>query len=266
MFRRLLGILYLIRALTPFVVIAAIAIGGVYIINELQTTLAPPIQELGNAVNELETEARAIQGELKQVSQDLTKVADTLEDFTEIPDLIPNIPSSINMPRLDIPNVNVPLPQPEVKFTEIDLGVTKIDYPSDIDFSNSTFNMDIPAIPPFEVPVPGLGELDDRLGQALKPVTSIFAEFNKVFAGANRLKSELEKAAESANKIVSQGEVLLTSIQEILAKQRGRLMFALVLLVLLSANYFLLPAINDFRKGLLLLRGLPAHYTESRAL
>lgn len=174
MSRRFLGILYLVRALTPFVVIPGVAIAGVYAVNELQTILTPSPQELGDAVNELETEARTIQGELKQVSQNLTKVAETLEDFTDILVLILNIPNTIDIPRLDIPNVNVPLPKPEVKFSKVDLGVTDIEYPSNINISSTNFNMDIPAILTFKVPVPGLGELDNQLGQALKPVTSIF--------------------------------------------------------------------------------------------
>lgn len=53
----------------------------------------------------------------------------------------------------------------------------------------------------------------------------------------NRLKSGVEKVATSANKIASQGEALLTSIREIVVKQRGRLLSALVVLLLLAANY-----------------------------
>lgn len=259
--QRFLGVMYLIRALTPFIVILALGIVGVSIINELQNELVAPAQAFSDALSELETSIGIVQEELGAVSQDLAAATSALDGLLSIPDLVPEIPGSISIPELDIPNAVVPVPDAQVSFSNIDVGVTNISYPSDISVSTTNYDLDIPAIPAVDVAVPGLDVLDEELAAALAPVTSIFAEFNDVFSGVQELKAELEQIPESASEIAEQGEILVNGVQDTARKWRNRLLFVLVILLLLAVNYFILPSIDDFRRGLLLLRNQPVATT-----
>ena len=76
--QRLTGIMYLIRAVTPFVVILALGLVGVSIINDLQSALSAPAKEFSEALDELETSVGVVQEELGTVSQDLAKATNAV--------------------------------------------------------------------------------------------------------------------------------------------------------------------------------------------
>lgn len=260
--QRLLGAMYLLRALTPFIVVLAVGIVGVSIISELQNELTAPAQQFSDALAELEKSIGVVQEELGTVSRELAAATSALDDLLSIPDLVPDIPGSIAIPELDIPNTVVPVPDAQVSFSNIDVGVTSITYPSDISVSTTNYDLDIPAIPAVDVAVPGLDVLDEELATALAPVASIFTEFNDVFSGVQELKAELEQIPESASEIATQGEILVNGVQETALKWRNRLVLVLVILLLLAVNYFIVPSINDFRRGLLLLQNRPLATTD----
>lgn len=261
--RRLLGVMYLLRAVTPFVVILAVGSVGLSLINELQHTLTGPAQELSNALTEVEASVGVVQEELGSISQDLANATNALDDLLTVPDLVPEIPDSIRIPDLEIPDAVVPVPEAQVQFSSIDVAGTGIRYPSDINLTTKDHNLDIPAIPAVDVAIPGMGTLDEELANALTPITAIFSDFNAVFSGVQALKSELEQIPESATVIATQSELLVNGLQATARSWRNRLVIVLILLLLLAVNYFIIPSISDFHQGLRLLRGQPVVATES---
>ena len=265
---RLLGFAYLLKAFTPLIVILLIAGTAIHIVNQVNRTLATPLGLLSDSVDQLQNNARAVGTEMQNVSQNLVKVGETMKQFPDVAKLVPEIPESIDIPEIDVPDIKVPVPTASMGSKEVNLGLGKVDIPT-LSIGSEDKNIKVPNIPKVNVPVPGLAKLDEEFGDAFEPVSSAFkninTEFGNVSAKMGTLKTEVEKAADSAKQIPVQGQALLSSARDLIATLRRTVMIGLVILVLLAANWFIIPAIRDFQQGMALIRGVPAPTPESQA-
>ncbi len=254
---RLLGLLLILRALSPILILLVIAVAVAVILGDLRAAVDEPIQNVKTELNEIRTTVEDVRQNFEDVTSAVTEAVNELQSFS-IPNLIPNIPDFFSIPSLDIPDLSVPVPTITVNMTSLDLGPATIRYPSSITVGTRTVLLTIPNIPSFNVPVPGLGALDDMLRNALSGITSVFDVFDEAFASIGELTDTLQTVPDSFNTISIETQALLDGLRDALGRWGSTLTIVLVVLAVLMVIYFAIPMLDDFRRGWRLLRGLPA--------
>ncbi len=257
--RRLLGLLLMIRGLSPFLVLLVIGIAGAIMYGDLRAATAGPIESLQARIAEAREAIDAVRNDIDAVVDEVSDVVAALQNFS-LPDLLPDIPDNISIPRLTIPAINVPLPDvTSLGFTmcSLDVGVADLPYPCDVSMSTFNFRLDIPDIPSFNLPLPGLGQLDDLLREAFSPITDIFAVFQPLFAGINSLSESLQVVPEAFTAIVEAGRTMVSDVSQVLTQWGQTLLVVFVALAVLAVIYFAVPLIDNVTRGWRMLRGLP---------
>jgi len=254
--KRLLGLLLIVRALAPLLIVVVIAVALNVVIQDIHRVLDKPIQTIQTEMVGVKTAVDGVKGDIGAVGRDVTTVVNRLQGFS-IPNLIPNIPNSIRIPRLQMPALSVPVPTDvQIQTSSVNIGVT-ITYPSGITIRPRNIPIGIPDIPNIDIPVPGLSSLADALRNALAPITDVFKDFNKAFGSFNKLNQTLQPLPDHLNAIVNQGQSMLTGLQQVVARWEGTLVIVVAVLLILVVIYFAVPSIADFNRGLRMLRGLP---------
>jgi hypothetical protein len=258
MFRRLMGLLLILRGLAPLLIVLVIGIAGAALYNDLRAVVAPPLQTIESEIQTVRDEFDTARGHLEDTVGEITSLVRTLQDF-RLPDLLPDIPDNISIPRLTIPAFNVPLPDvTSLDFTmcSLDAGIADIPYPCGVSMGTFNFSLDIPDLPSFNLPLPGLGQLDDVLRDAFSPIADIFDAFRPFFDGLGELVDSLRVIPESVNRIVEEGRGLLSDTRQLFVQWGQTLLIALIVLAVLVVIYFATPMLDSLRRGWRMLRGL----------
>lgn len=254
---RFLGLLLILRALSPILIVLIIAVAVSIILGDLHAAVDEPIQNMKTEFDEIRTAVEDARQDFEDVAREVTDVVNELQSFS-LPNLIPNIPDFFSIPSLDIPDLTVPVPTITVNTSRIDLGPATITYPSSITVGSRNVTLTIPNIPSFNVPVPDLGALDDALRNALSGITSVFDEFDEAFASISVLSETLQMVPDSFNAISTEMQALLDGLNGLLVRWGGTLATVLVVLAALVVLYFAVPILDDLRRGWRMLRGLLA--------
>ncbi len=258
MISRLHGLLLLIRGLSPFLVILVIGIAGIVMYNDLREALAGPIESIQSEIDDVKETVDTAREQVDAVVDDVSSLVNTLSSFS-LPNLIPNIPSSISLPTLVLPSIAIPVPTVSVDFCSVNLQFTSVSYPCDLDLGTSNFSINLPDIPSFNIPIPGLSELGDLLSDAFSPITDIFdLGFSPVFEGINALGQTLRLVPDSFNTIVDLGRSLLSDVGDVIAQWGQTLLIVFLVLAVLALIYFGVPFVDNITRGWRLLRGRPA--------
>lgn len=257
MLRRLMGLLLVIRALAPALIVIIVAVGFGVILADLRAATAAPIRGINTAMGEMGTALETVKTDLDAALAEISDLAALFQGFT-LPNLIPDIPNNIRIPSLNLPDITVPVPTNAVITTStVNIGVN-ITYPSGVRFTTTNLTLVVPDLPNVDIPVPGLGALDTALRNALAPLTNIFDALDTAFDSIGALTTTLRTLPDSVQAIVDDGELLLNSIDRVLANWAGTLATVALILLILVIIYFAAPALDDLRRGLRMLRGLAA--------
>lgn len=258
MISRLYGLLLLIRGLSPFLVILVIGIVGMVMVNDLSAALDGPIARIQTEIDDVRDAVDSARTQVDAVVADVSSLVDTLSSF-RLPDLLPDLPSSISIPTLNLPSVSVLVPTAAVRMCSANLEFTTVSYPCGLNLGSRSVSLNLPDIPTFTIPIPGLNELGDLLSDAFSPITDIFDRgFRPVFAGIQELGETLQVIPDTFNSIAAEGRGLLSDVGGVLGQWRQTLLIVWVVLAVLAVIYFGVPLVSNVTRGWRLLRGLPA--------
>jgi hypothetical protein len=258
--RRVLGILLIIRAVSPLLVLAILALVAGLVLGDLRAALEPPAAQIQAEVEALRTLASSLQADVETLQRRINTLVETFSDFT-FPDAIPDIPDVINFPALNIPDVNVPIPDVpggvEISTGSFNVAGQTLSYPNGISISTRNFTLAIPDISAFEFPIPALGQFDDVLRSAFQPVQAVLDAVDVVFRDFSDLNESLQKVPQHLTTIADQGAGLVDDMRGVWREWRRTLVIVFVALAALVVIYFVVPFLDDFRRGLRMARGLP---------
>jgi hypothetical protein len=236
--------------------IVVIAIAFSVILGDLRAAVEPPIQNKKQEFDDIRAAVEDARQDFESVVSEVTELVEELQSFS-IPNLIPNIPNFFTIPSLNIPDLTVPVPTISVQTCSVNIGVT-ISYPCGITIGSRNVTLTIPNIPSFNVPVPGLGALDDVLRDALSGITGIFDVFDEAFASIGQLAETLQTVPDSFNAISADMQALLDGLAGLVVRWGSTLTIVLLVLAGLVIIYFAVPILDDLRRGWRLLSGQPA--------
>ncbi|MEZ4672045.1 MAG: hypothetical protein R3E39_29420 [Anaerolineae bacterium] len=257
MMRRVVGLLLMIRALAPLLVILILAVGVAIIYRDVQAAVETPVTNIKTAFNELGTSIQSVEGDLETVGNNVTTVINQLSQFNPL-SLIPDIPDNITLPSLTIPDISVSVPTVDVKFSDITiLGVT-LTYPSGLTIGTKTLSVTVPDLSNLSLPLPGLGQLDDAIRSGLSGITDVFSVFDDAFDSINKLTTTLRTLPDNFSTITTQTQSLVEGLRGVVLSWGSTLTLVLVLLFVLALIYVFVPSLDDFWRGWRMLRGLPA--------
>ncbi len=275
MFQRVLGLLLIVRALSPFLVIAIIAVLGGVIIRDLHAVIEEPVHNIDAEFREMQETIETAREDVATLTRQVASVVNTLRSF-RLPDLIPVLPASLTIPAVDLGNVTVPIPDisvgwsnsPNVRYPSgigfswtSGLSVTwsnfSIRYPSSISVSTNNYSLSLPDIPQLDLPLPGLREFGNLLRGALSGIGGIFNVFDEAFESIGSLGASLQSLSESFNVVVGETKTAMESLRDTILRWGSVLVVAGVILLLLAVVYFIVPTIDGLRRGWRMLRGLP---------
>ncbi|MBZ0303943.1 MAG: hypothetical protein K8J31_29665 [Anaerolineae bacterium] len=256
MLRRISGLLLILRALSPVIIVLVLGGTLALVLNDVRAAVDPPLQSIQTEIGEIQTTVETVRGDIEAVNTEVSSLLSTLSSFS-IPNLIPNIPANLSFPSLDIPNASIPVPTVSVRTSSTTIAGVSISYPSGLNIGSSTFNLNFPAIPSFSVPLPGLSQIDDALRDALSGVTGVFDSSTSAFDRIGDLNVTLQLVPGHVDAITSQAQQLLNSLARVLSRWAETLLIVMLVLLVLVIIYFGVPLLDDLTRGWRMLRGLP---------
>lgn len=273
MFRRLLGLLLILRALAPFLIIGVIAVVGSVIVSDLQAALEEPVRSIDAAFRDAQTAIESAREDVETLTREVTSVVDRLRSFS-LPNVIPNLPVSLTLPRIELDSLTIPIPDISVRWSNspritypssLDFSWTSglsitwsdfsIRYPSSISISTSNYRLDLPDIPQVSIPLPGLRELGNLIRGAFSSLTGVFDVFDEAFGAISGLGESVQAVSESITAVVGEAKTALETLRDTVMRWGGVLAAAGVVLLVLAVIYFIVPSIDDFQRGWRMLRG-----------
>ncbi len=260
MLGRLIGILFILRGLAPFLIVMIVGGIATIVINDLEAAVARPVDTMREEVANITDAFGDIGEELSRVVSDVNSVVSALNNFS-LPNLLPNIPTQINFPSLSIPNLSIRVPNPAsivVTTTGISLMGQTVRYPSGISVGTTNFTLNFPSIPAVNVPLPGMSQVNQALDDVLDEIGSVFDVFDPVFSSLSELTTSLRVLPDSFGTITTEAQTLISNIQNTFNSWRQSLFIAVVLILVLVIIYFGVSFLDDVNRGWRMLRGLPA--------
>ncbi len=255
--RRISGLLLILRALAPLLIILVLGITGSIVLADVRAAVDPPLATIRGEITEIQATVGEVRDDLNAVSEEVTSLVNALQAFS-IPNLVPDIPDNLSFPSLNIPNVSIPIPNVSVRFSSTNVAGVNIRYPSGLNVGSRNYDLDLPNIPSFSVPLPGLGEVDNLLRTALSGVTGVFDAFDTAFSSIGVLNDTLQTVPDHFNAITSETENLVDNFQRVLVSWGQTLLIVVVILLVLVIIYLGVPVLDDLTRGWRMLRGLEA--------
>lgn len=255
--RRLSGLLLILRALTPVLIVLIVGVTLAVILSDVRAAAEEPIQNIQAEIGEIADTVEAIRDDIETVNGEITALVDDLTGFS-IPNLIPNIPANLSFPSLDMPAINIPIPTVSMRTSNFTVGSLTLSYPSGLNIGSRNFRINIPDIPSFSVPLPGLSQLDDALRSALSPLTGIFDSFNQAFASIGALNITLQLVPDHFTTIGNESGKLMVNLAAVMAGSAQTLMIVTVILLALVVIFFGVGLLDDLARGWNLLLGRAA--------
>ena len=255
--RRLSGLLLMLRALAPVLTVLIIGITLSIILGDVRAAAEKPIQSIQAEIGDIRGTVDEIRDDIEKVNNDITALVSDLADF-DLPNLIPNIPGSLSFPSLNLPTASIPIPTVSVRTSSFSVGNLTLSYPSGLTIGSRNFSLNIPDIPGFSVPLPGLGQLDDALRNALSPLTGIFDAFNRAFSSIGTLNVTLQRIPDHFTTITDAGEQLMLNLWGTIARSSQMLLIVIVVLLGLVIIFFGVGLLDDLTRGWHMLMGRAA--------
>ncbi|MEM9926741.1 MAG: hypothetical protein AAF915_23830, partial [Cyanobacteria bacterium P01_D01_bin.50] len=193
--RKISGVLIVIYALIPMILITAFTITLLTIVNDVRIFVSGPINEINTTLIQVKQTAEQA-GE--QLGKSLEPIKQVNRDIQEVLKEVDNlyIPDKITVPNLGIPSVKLPV-KPNVKI--------KSKLPPKVNVKMEDVSVRMPTIPGFDIPVPGLRNVKSILENNFV----ILGQFNEIVGNI----PNLEAIREDSQKIVVEVQKLFKALQ-----------------------------------------------------
>ncbi len=284
--RRLSGLLLIIRALTPILIVLTLYWGYTRVAADIQTALAPMAQ-IESEVAALGATIGTARDQFDAAREDVETAVAQIQNFS-VPDFLPDLPSNLSIPSLDIPTVNLPIvPTVNVGFTNATGTVSRtiegacrtvfdffgigslvcdpvrtvtdsvqIRYPSSISFGTQNFRINFPAIPGFTLPVPDvMGTIAAGLNSVFDEFTSIFNVFEGSLKAVTALGERISVLPDNFGAISAAGQDIVTNLTSVFQARSGLIMVAILVVLALLIIYFGVGFLDDLGRGFGMLLG-----------
>jgi len=266
MARRLLGLLLIIRGLTPFLSIWVIWLAGTLVIGDVEAAVKEPVQNIQAAIDDVRSEVAALSAKIKDVKNQVDVVVSQVRSFIEtakatVEGVVQTARNLLN-PLKDILSgflneVNQFRNGAQSFINEATSWVTDI---ANIGCPTLYDCITLPSltIPSLTFPIlPDVQPLVDTLSRALAPLGDIFGAFDPVVRGIQDLVSTLQNMPPKFEQLLADGHALVTGLRDVVVKWANTLLIVVVVLFVLALIYFAVPLIDNVRRGWRLLWGEP---------
>lgn len=284
--RRFSGLLILVRAFTPLLMVLTIYWGYTQMIDSFRAALAP-VQVMEAEIVALGETVQTARAQFDTARNHAEAAIAVIQSF-RVPDLLPNLTANLTIPSLSIPDVTVPIvPTVTVVFSNATGSITRViegacrtvfdflgipsiicdaartvteafnfSYPSGLQFGTANFTIDFPNIPSFTIPTPTFfNNIANSLEGIFSSFDNIFGAFDQTLARINALGQELSAIPESFNTIGQSGQQMIDNLHEVIAERTALAGTALLVALILLVIHFGAGFVQDVLRGLRLLSG-----------
>lgn len=253
---RIAGLLLILRALAPVLIVLIIGGTLAIVLGDVRTAVDVPLETIGSEIEAVRSTVDTVGDDIGAVSAQVTSLVGALNGLN-IPNLIPNIPQNLQFPSFNPPAINIPVPTVSMRTSSTTIAGVTLTYPSGLTIGSTTYGLDIPELGSFSVPLPGLSQVDDLLRSALSGVNDVFASFRTTFSSVGDLVGTLQLVPDHLTTIVDQGEQLATNLRGVFIRWGETLLIVTIILLVLVIIYVGVPMLDDLNRGWRMLRGLP---------
>ena len=265
MLNRLFGLMLIIRGLSPLLVVGVIALTGALLINDVQTALREPVAAIRTELDQVTATVDTIRGQVDVASQRITAVTNQLTTF------VGSVGNNIDSIVTQFRNLLTPI-NDAIAGVRSALNVIKSGLDGFINAANSvvqvlnvgcpTFRpcLQLPTIPTLQLPnlLPDIEPLAAAVRSAFAPLQQIFADFQPAVDSIRQLSVALQGVPDTFRRIGVYGQQLVNGVESAVADWGTVLTIVVVILLVLTLNYFAVPLVDNVTRGWRLLRGLPA--------
>lgn len=253
---RLSGLLLILRALAPVLIILILGGTLAIVLGDVRTAVDAPLEQIGGEIQNVRETVDAARDDIEAVNAQVTTLVGALNNLN-IPNLIPNIPANLQFPSFNPPAMNIPVPTVSMQTSSTTIAGVTITYPSGLTIGSTTYSLNIPELGSFAVPLPGLSQVDDLLRSALSGVNGVFGSFRTAFSSVSELVGTLQLVPDHITTIAEQSELLATNLRAVIMRWAETLLLVMVILLVLVIIYIGVPMLDDLTRGWRMLRGLP---------
>ena len=290
--RRLIGLLLIIRALAPIlmVIVIILTLGG--LTGPLQRVVDSRATSIRAEVASLQTTIDTARSQFESFKTQAEALGARLRAF-RLPDILPDLPLDISLPGIDIPDFTIPMPTGvDITWTSTSATVSEwidgtchdvvthlpwpldaivetvcnagkwvtrtvnFQYPSDVNFSFGDFRINFPAIPQITIPMPDVfGLIRDAVGSLFGGVQSIFRAFDRTAAAIRAAGDSVSVLADGISAAYDTTRGLLTSVLAWLTRWGTVIVVVLVIVAGLVVLTTFTTMLDDFTRGWRLLQG-----------
>ena len=270
---RILGLLLIIRAVTPIIIILLIAGLALTFVRDLSASLEKPIQTISDEVEVVEVALANAQDDFLAVQTTMGELLDDLESFS-IPNPLANLSTTLTIPSINIPDPpSIPIPDVDVNWRTRSIqypsglsfsfssglsttwSTFSVTYPRTISVTTDNFNLSIPNIPSFNVTIPGLSLLKTAVENVIDEVTDIFDIFDPALTAINDLTTTLQVLPESVDTIIDSTQTIVSNAQRTTAYWSNVILTVTGIILLLTLNYIFSSMLQSLQEGWRMLRG-----------
>ena len=271
MSRRLLGLLLIIRGLSPFIVIWVILMAGTLLVDDVQAAMDAPLRNIQAEVANIQSAVKTVQANIDAVRQRVDVVVNQVQSFVK------TAQNTFVTVRGKIASLVAPINEVINRTSDvirvINAGVRPL-----VNVINSLSGAVISAINlichnclggPYNLPdlsyvvstlrnlLPNLGSINQLINNALSPLSSIFNEFGPAVQSIQALAAELQKLPPKFDALVGHAGDLVNGVRSVVVKWRDTLLLVGGVLFVLAVIYFAVPLIDNVTRGWRMLWGMP---------
>jgi hypothetical protein len=225
-FRKINGLLIIIIALMPVILITTFTITLMTVVNDVKTFVNGPINEINTTliqVRQTASQAGEAIGKslepIKEVNQDIKQALKQVDNLY--------LPEKVSLPNIGIPNLQLPV-KPDVTISG--------KFPPKVNIKMEDISVTMPTIPGFDIPVPGLKDVKNILENNF----IILGQFSEVVGSI----PYLEPIREDSQKIVIGVQNLVKDLQTIAIKILALIVLGAMIIIPFLIRLFITPYIK----------------------
>lgn len=265
MLSRLLGLLLIIRGLSPLLVVGVIAVTGALLVNDVQAALQEPVAAIRAELDQVTATVENIRGQVDVASQRITQVTHQVTSF------VTTAGSNIDAIVTQFRNLLTPI-NDAIAGVRSALNVVKSGLDGFISAANTVVQalnfgcptlrpcIQLPTIPRLELPnlLPDIEPLAAAVRSAFAPLQQIFVDFQPAVESIRQLSVALQGVPDTFRRIGAYGQQLIDGVNSAVTEWGTILAIVVVILIALTINYFAVPLVDNVTRGWRMLRGQPA--------
>lgn len=298
--RRFIGILLIVRGFSPILLVLVVVWALGQMLGDLNIAIETPLTNIQAEIDLLETDIAVVYTNFQAVEANISEIQQILESV-DLANLLPDFSGlgvfdDLNLNGISINNFTIPIPDDvDVTWKTASVNVQVVEeiledcgvfqfacdgistvvrtvtrtarYP-DITVSTSNFTVNVPALPTIPtIPFPSVFEdIANELTSMFDVFTDIFTTMDPIFDSFTTLGTTLEELPNDLSGIVQESENLFNILKSFFTNWSSAIAVALVLIGILFAINFIVPLLDDIRRGLkIVISGSPTDSDEAVA-